>query len=351
MFGGRGLWLGKEYQNPSCSGCNTPLVCVAQVQTHWGGDEQDNLHRTLFVFGCFSPDCCDAASRWRAFRCAKMVPSTSSQDKICCPEPSCDNEWGTSADDDWAVAGDGFDCSDSADFSWDPSHTSAAFSPTPAFGMQSPDKNVPQDSRDEQFDDDCVQSQCFWESREIDVLPTDNCVLQEMSDQKPTPDFAWEMEFGWEPPKLPKCSAKEIRMAEEYAGREHLPDEDDDVSQGGNHEEEEAEQPSADDVFLKFQRRVARAPSQVVRHHLGGKPLWLTKPHEEAIPPCSCGASRQYELQILPTLIHIMHSRCPQFQASDCDFGSVYVYTCSADCRASNGREVFEEFIVTQDSP
>ena len=329
-----------------------------QVQTHWGDVEHEHLHRTLFVFGCLAPGCRDQASRWRVFRCAKFFsPCSRTQVETTNQEITFDNEWGTSADDDWAVADDGFGCQEPQAFSWDPLNAAQSFSSTHALVEKTTDQvsQLQQNTSADQFGcDDNVYCSSFWESSEhIEFSQTKSCVVDESNHQKiAVSDFLWEMEFGWEPPKLQKCSAKEIRMAEEYANRQDIQDDDDTGgSQCGNNDEDGPDQQSADDVFLKFQRRIARAHSQVVRHHLGGKPLWLTKPHQEVIPPCSCGAPRQFELQILPTLIHIIHSRCPESCLTEADFGSLYVYTCSVDCRSGNGRDVFEEFTVTQDTP
>ena len=56
----------------------------------------------------------------------------------------------------------------------------------------------------------------------------------------------------------------------------------------------------------KFQDRVGRCPSQGLRYAWGGAPLWSTAIMPEAArrpPPCVCGAARQFELQLMPSLL------------------------------------------------
>lgn len=77
------------------------------------------------------------------------------------------------------------------------------------------------------------------------------------------------------------------------------------------------------DPFSKFLQRLDRGPGQVCRY--GGKPLWPSTERPSEVPPCSlCGAPREFELQILPTLLAFLMPRINRVP----DFGSVFVYTC-----------------------
>lgn len=121
---------------------------------------------------------------------------------------------------------------------------------------------------------------------------------------------------------------------------------------GGAQGDEEGAELAGDEWFLKFQRRLARSPSQVVRYAWGGKPLWISAPPEEVgnrawPPPCPrCGAARTFELQLLPTLLCEVRRWCPDAVGDwDIEWGTVMVYTCSKDC---TGDEPAREFIVAQ---
>jgi len=152
------------------------------------------------------------------------------------------------------------------------------------------------------------------------------------------------------PPEVAaELSLEEARMhaeLEEEAGQgtsvgveeDDEDDEDDDAMAGG---------PSG--MWLRrFQRRLERSPEQVVRYAWGGEPLWLAPPPQElqgtgdaaTPPPCGrCGASRIFELQLMPML-------ASQLGASS-DWGVVVVYTCSQDC-ATDGIGLCEEYVVVQ---
>jgi hypothetical protein len=66
-----------------------------------------------------------------------------------------------------------------------------------------------------------------------------------------------------------------------------------------------------------------------------------------SVPPCSCGASRVFEMQILPSLLHILKvdqyadaSNTTGVEAAltlgGMNFGNIAIYTCSNACGASD---------------
>lgn len=98
----------------------------------------------------------------------------------------------------------------------------------------------------------------------------------------------------------------------------------------------EAEDYEENDPFQKFVLRLERAPEQLCRY--GGKPVWPTNERPAAVPVCeACGAARVFELQLLPTLISFLAPAARRMP----DFGSVFVYSCAAQCR---GRPCTDEF-------
>lgn len=109
--------------------------------------------------------------------------------------------------------------------------------------------------------------------------------------------------------------------------------------------------------LLKLQRRLERSPTQVVRYSWGGEPLWVAPPPTAFIgggssppPCCRCGAARQFELQLLPSLPDQARwwAACQGAEGEgswEVEWGTVVVYTCSADCSTE---EPCEEFVVVQ---
>ena len=74
---------------------------------------------------------------------------------------------------------------------------------------------------------------------------------------------------------------------------------------------------------------------------------------EPSIPPCRCGAPRVFEVQILPSLLHVLE--VDKASPGDNDLGSLYnngmnwgnicIYSCSQSCPQSDA-----EFVVVQES-
>ncbi|CAM9686939.1 unnamed protein product [Pylaiella littoralis] len=57
-------------------------------------------------------------------------------------------------------------------------------------------------------------------------------------------------------------------------------------------------------AVMRFADRVARSPQQAVRYAYGGQRLWSAFDlPKEAIPPCACGATRVFEMQLMPALL------------------------------------------------
>lgn len=98
-------------------------------------------------------------------------------------------------------------------------------------------------------------------------------------------------------------------------------------------EEEDKPDYAIDPALVEFNERIDRCPSQVLRYCRFGEPL-IPAPHKFKVPKCSCGAERCFEMQLIPTVINFFDP------ASDMDFGSILIYTCSNDC----GEGSFEEF-------
>jgi len=104
------------------------------------------------------------------------------------------------------------------------------------------------------------------------------------------------------------------------------------------------ENKEVDEVFAEFRERIDREPEQIIRYNQGGKPLWVSKDNvpvtPKDIPPCSCGAPRRFEFQVLPQVINYLGV---ETTVDSIDFGTLCVYTCSLNCRDS---DVYKEEVV-----
>ncbi|XP_073321093.1 programmed cell death protein 2 [Pagrus major] len=100
-------------------------------------------------------------------------------------------------------------------------------------------------------------------------------------------------------------------------------------------------------VFQRFKKKIAPEPHQVVRYSRGGSPLWVSSQHvpsDQDIPPCTCGAKRIFEFQVMPQLLN---SLSVDSTGASIDWGTLAAYTCSDSCNHDD--KYCPEFIWKQD--
>ncbi|KAJ2515920.1 hypothetical protein H4217_004894 [Coemansia sp. RSA 1939] len=96
-----------------------------------------------------------------------------------------------------------------------------------------------------------------------------------------------------------------------------------------------------DSEFLAFQSRIARNTDQVIRYarspfsNKTGEPLYVSsmeKPKIDVdVPRCGhCGATREFEFQIMPQLLNYLS--IDSTDPSSIDWGTLLVYTCPRNC-------------------
>jgi pre-rRNA-processing protein TSR4 len=100
-------------------------------------------------------------------------------------------------------------------------------------------------------------------------------------------------------------------------------------------DDEEETQVDVDSAFLKFEKRIARAPDQAIRYDRNGEVLWVSDLNkQEEIPPCThCGSERCFEFQIMPQMLNFLN--IDHRDSSAIDWGTLVVFTCSNDCDAA----------------
>ncbi len=126
---------------------------------------------------------------------------------------------------------------------------------------------------------------------------------------------------------------------------------------GGGGGENYEKTPAHEKYFMKFNQRLRRCPNQIMRYAYSGTPLWpYPQPKSLTIPPCSCGKSRVFELQLLPTLLAYTNIMEDAFAMIDkrsntiqtkvvesVDWATVAIYVCPDSCKHSD-----EEVVVIQ---
>lgn len=178
------------------------------------------------------------------------------------------------------------------------------------------------------------------------------CGSQEASTVTTYPSFLFpESELVTEPEEEEAEKEKEdeevAKEAEEEAeGAEDCPSLADalaetDLEEMAMHETEDNK------MFQRFKKKIAPEPHQVLRYSRGGSPLWVSSQHipsDQDIPPCTCGAKRIFEFQVMPQLLN---SLCVDSTGASIDWGTLAIYTCSASCYHDD--QYCPEFIWKQD--
>ncbi|XP_020571330.1 programmed cell death protein 2-like [Phalaenopsis equestris] len=135
-------------------------------------------------------------------------------------------------------------------------------------------------------------------------------------------------------------------------------DKDDEVWEGEGYEYDKAL--GADRTFLKFKKRMDAYPEQCFRYSYGGKPLLVKTDLEEPNPCNLCGSPRQYEMQLMPSLLYFLHEAADgslTCMPDEWNWMTMLVYTCSSNCCPHSCAEepgnccwaVAEEVIIIQD--
>uniref|UniRef100_A0A8C6KMR6 Programmed cell death 2 n=1 Tax=Nothobranchius furzeri TaxID=105023 RepID=A0A8C6KMR6_NOTFU len=100
-------------------------------------------------------------------------------------------------------------------------------------------------------------------------------------------------------------------------------------------------------TFQQFKKKTSSEPHQVIRYSRGGRPLWVSSQHvpsDEDILPCTCGAKRIFEFQVMPQLLN---SLSVDSTGASIDWGTLAIYTCTDSCNHDD--RYYREFIWKQD--
>lgn len=304
--GGKPAWLDLEnlpkVADLKCDKCNQVMIFLCQVYAPIEDDE-DNFHRTLYVFICKNVSCCERndSGNIKVFR--NSLPR---KNKFYDFDPPVDEP-----DDSFSINKYSQFCNLCGILA--EKHCSQC-------------KSVAYCDREHQVLD--------WKEGHKAECKTNNKSNRESKLLFPQKEIVIESE------SLQKCESNEEKELEKF---KKLEDEGktgtlNDISET----ELDAHATSDEDkVFSKFKKRVAENPEQILRYERNGTPLWIAaEPVPETLPNCACGASRQFEFQIMPQLLSLLNE-------NELDWGVIAIYTCSKNCNIIEGYK--EEFVFKQD--
>jgi pre-rRNA-processing protein TSR4 len=120
-----------------------------------------------------------------------------------------------------------------------------------------------------------------------------------------------------------------------------------------NEEDCEDTEVDVDKAFLKFEKRIAREPSQILRYarlHYNqedSEPLWVCQDNKlTELKDCPhCGSKCTFEFQIMPQLLNYLN--IDDKDPNSLDWGTVAVYTCNANCQPKD-KHYMEGFVYHQ---
>ncbi|KAG6594117.1 putative MYND Zn-finger protein [Phytophthora cinnamomi] len=369
--GGTPAWYSEpptEASSLTCAKCGRGLFLVAQV---YAPVETD---RTLYVFGCNTVACTEAAGSWRVLRdqveAAKEAPVVAEVEKVAEQVDKVKIAWGSDSDDsDWSddeddskpqtPAADIVDLEALLQQRDDAMKTSAKTtkaSPAPkkveavkesaSMGKRHAFPALPIEVIDEPYEDYTAEHDYAHENKLLEQY------MKQEEEEKST-------DIG--DLRTVISNSKKKGAATQASGSAS--------STGESYEKTPAEQRH----LLRFQKRISRCPLQCLRYDYGGEPLWpVVIPQNLKVPNCpGCGEERSFEMQLTPTINYFLKvdeyaaAESPSQQKSvptsdggaaeapkavvppgGMDWLSLIVYSCSASCTQNH-----EEFIYVVPSP
>ncbi|ETW08989.1 hypothetical protein, variant [Aphanomyces invadans] len=307
-LGGIPAWFNAANSIPDsqlhCPQCHNSLYLVAQIYA------PVTTPRSLYIFGCNSAKCVTVPNSWRVFRfqvddTEQSKPAAPESTTTHCVAPNS-STWGRgdsdddSDDDNWSSIGGS---------TWGSNVTTATCDIDLEALLNARDNAIAQSTKRMQPQQPSatkaeVPSTVAGEVDEpIATRPHFASIFLNVDDE---PAVSGTEKFTHETQLLNAYLADEEKEnASEVARLRNIlknkPSDSPTTSDGGvgDHAESYERTPLRDKLFLRFQKRVKRSPSQCLRYNYGGEPLWPSPPPANlVVPNCQCGEARVFELQV-----------------------------------------------------
>uniref|UniRef100_H2UK71 Programmed cell death 2-like n=1 Tax=Takifugu rubripes TaxID=31033 RepID=H2UK71_TAKRU len=314
--GGRPNWLPViSPPSPRCRHCRAPLVLVVQVYCPL---DASPYHRNLHLFACPGAECSSRSDCWTVLRsqCLEAEARTDSGPKQPQEVPLSATDWCDDADE-WGEEADGFGAGVEEEEGG-------------LFRVRTHLKvNIGRQLQQLHLEEapDTVSILC---SLFISVVD--------------------ESDLGGEDEELRHAQ----QLLREYEHKEGAMMAE--LEGGGGASEEKYEKTRArhgDAVFSRFMKKISLCPQQILRYCRGGCPLFISEPPcnvEQMVSACgTCGASRTFELQLMPALVSLLQTRGGS--GGQVEFGTILVYTCRNSCWTAGSKSALEEECLVQCDP
>ncbi|XP_043716401.1 programmed cell death protein 2-like [Telopea speciosissima] len=309
-----------------CGACGSNLCLVAQVYAPILSGTLKIEERIIYIFGCVMEKCGDSLLSWHAIRvqksyevegsasCKQVTPSTVPSESI-----SNSNKWW---DEDLWACSSGEEDGDGDKDDIDLEELGRALSEAACLASHSKKQNnsgIPESAR-----------KCSPVRQEVGVvhanIPVVPCFYIYSQEEAASKDLS------------SVCSNyASISIKENQSDLDSLKEEE-------TWEEESYEYDRAlyaDRTYLKFKKWIDAHPEQCFRYSYGGKPLLATKELGEPGTCALCGASRHYEMQLMPSLLFFLREARDgsSTHTPDWNWITLIVYTCSKNCSRWSNQE------------
>ncbi|XP_068656276.1 uncharacterized protein [Aristolochia californica] len=298
-----------------CAICGKRLCLAAQVYAPIIRNGMKIEERTIYIFGCTMPNCGSNPNSWCTLRvqrsCIIVDTNSSAEDLVPLSPSSSDNWWEvnvmvhSSAEDD-----DGSE--DDLDFQ----DLGKALSEAACLTAHS-NRETGQPYHIDNAKMPPNKSHTKVQRTNRPVAPCFYIYCQE----EPT-----STDVGAACANYQSLSIKDNR-------RSHVDDQGDEKWDQESYEYDRAL--NADRTYLKFKKRIDANPDQCFRYSYGGRPLLATNKLGEPGVCGLCGASRHYEMQLMPPLLYFLREAADGSSTPSpegWDWMTLIVYTCSESC-------------------
>ncbi|XP_014681714.1 PREDICTED: programmed cell death protein 2-like [Priapulus caudatus] len=391
-IGGKPTWMGDTLANPVCPFCGQMLLLTVQIYCPLGGSA---YHRTLYIFCCIAPTCWNKSESWKVIRTQTIdteVEAVSTSAKASVADQWClsEDDWGDEEDgvmstnnlvakeDDLGDTGSGSSELNEQTCNRCVPNAATVAEDVIGSGDRCSSSSEPSQEVLDALHAMTVSDTASLSSAEIDAETTDNVIAEEL---RLSANAAWRevaevvtreegVRFGafyisafeeGTPVQPDTAHITHLLVAYEKQEGKQFQQLLASASSGscgkvkaGSEGYEKGSARHGDQVFQSFHKKIQACPQQCLRYCIGGKPLHIRciKKEQQIIPPCkSCGSPRQYEMQLMPTLVSILKLSNQEVKSgSAVEFGTILIYTCQNSCW-KDGDVSHEEYVILEADP
>ncbi|CAF0837800.1 unnamed protein product [Didymodactylos carnosus] len=356
----------KLKSNLICSQCQREKIFVCQLYCPLVGQPYD---RTLYLFACKNSLCWNKSNNWTGVRCQKYDSTyTEKTDDNNDEQPTEDILNNSSADwcddaDDWNNAEDNNDNSFS-NSNVIPTTKSASndhkllTSQMNKINLeeQLEEEDCVDDGGDGDDDDDDelemetknskknkqTSSALFDEWKKKNLLEKNNDDIAQESSSSLFPLYYIDIDDE-------QTILEQERLKEKKKWKNKINREQENTDESSDYTKEPSTKlEHGDIVFYRFQQKIMHAQDQIVRYDYRGQPLIITKIDSGLLSNIKCRHCKEsclFEFQLMPALVNYLKIN----KRIVLEFGTVFMYTCSANCW-NNDNDLFHiENVIVQE--